>query len=148
MESVRVENVNTQLAPHPNAHLHVQKCEGRVREEVVRREGKEIERLMEQFIREVAMALQSIAVAREGLVQYHRGLETERKQVFNEQIRVRARLEDEWLRGIEKLLYSDFLNESKRVKLIMSTADPNLLPKGKGSTNAALIIALSKSKVI
>ena len=130
--------------PHPNALAHLRKAEARGRAELSRREGRELERVGELLLQEVRTALRGVAKMREDVHQRQRGFEVQRKQMGNEQVRVRARLEDSWLRGLEKILYSDFEEETKRIRLRQATADNALVSRGSAH-NAALVIALNKS---
>eukprot|EP01063_Lacrimia_lanifica_P020837 TRINITY_DN28117_c0_g1_i1.p1 TRINITY_DN28117_c0_g1~~TRINITY_DN28117_c0_g1_i1.p1 ORF type:complete len:187 (+),score=60.97 TRINITY_DN28117_c0_g1_i1:56-562(+) len=129
-----------QGAPHPNAPLHLQRAEGKARLEITKKETRDLQRLGEAMILHMEGIMQHIAKLKMNAMQQARAAEASRKQVVNEQVRVRARIEDDWLRGLEKLLYGDFIEGAKRLRIKMKPTPP-----AGSAHNAALTIALGRS---
>eukprot|EP01059_Diplonema_ambulator_P024716 TRINITY_DN41022_c0_g1_i1.p1 TRINITY_DN41022_c0_g1~~TRINITY_DN41022_c0_g1_i1.p1 ORF type:complete len:102 (+),score=24.31 TRINITY_DN41022_c0_g1_i1:140-445(+) len=74
------------------------------------------------MINEVAEVLAEISKVRRSVHHRQRVIECERKHLINEQVRIRSRYEDDWLRGLEKLLYIDFQEEAKKIRYKLATS--------------------------
>ena len=133
------------IAPHPNAFIHLQKSEAKGRGQFIKTETTELQHLNNKMLQLVDSLLREISERRK-VVQYaERVMESERKVVVNEHTRNRARIEDEWLRGLEKLLYITAADDAKRIKSkINDTLKVHLLPQGSAHT-AVMSLAQSSS---
>eukprot|EP01062_Namystynia_karyoxenos_P082996 TRINITY_DN9457_c0_g4_i1.p1 TRINITY_DN9457_c0_g4~~TRINITY_DN9457_c0_g4_i1.p1 ORF type:complete len:194 (+),score=67.42 TRINITY_DN9457_c0_g4_i1:94-675(+) len=103
-------------AVHPNAFTHLLRAEQRGRCDCERKEVKQLYKLNESILELVERWLVGIEKSKAAAVQKQRALESDRKRLSNEQMRHRSRIEDDWLRGFEHLLYIDFIEGARRIR--------------------------------
>eukprot|EP00756_Hemistasia_phaeocysticola_P035901 Hpha_TRINITY_DN16611_c2_g2::TRINITY_DN16611_c2_g2_i1::g.179625::m.179625 len=103
-------------AVHPHAFIQLGRAEGKRRQDVERKQVRGIMQLNEDMLELVDSLLRGIDALKQAAAQHQRALEHDRKRVGNEQMRQRGRIEDDWLRGYEKLLYVDFIDGARKAR--------------------------------
>eukprot|EP01065_Artemidia_motanka_P013776 TRINITY_DN1772_c1_g1_i2.p1 TRINITY_DN1772_c1_g1~~TRINITY_DN1772_c1_g1_i2.p1 ORF type:complete len:165 (+),score=52.70 TRINITY_DN1772_c1_g1_i2:181-675(+) len=101
---------------HPHAFVRLCRAECHGRRDAERRQVCGLAKLNEAMLALVEKELLGIDSLKRAAAQQQRALEHSRKRLSNEQTRHRVRIDDDWLRGYERLLYVDFVDGARRVR--------------------------------
>eukprot|EP00755_Sulcionema_specki_P006613 Sspe_Gene.35925::Locus_17397_Transcript_1_1_Confidence_1.000_Length_2653::g.35925::m.35925 len=107
--------------PHPHALNHLARAEAKARQEITKKETSALARLNDAMLEEVEERLREVVRLKELAIQHRRALAVERTKLVNQQVRLRAKIDDEWLRGFERIAYLDFPEAMRRLRKTQGT---------------------------